>query len=245
MRFHLLFYILLMLGMLPDFCIADIVITNRVARSDDDAEEVVSGINIGTVFTSSDDLAFGNQNGVGQWVGLRFRDLAIPQGATINSAGIMQTKRPDKDDVGTLLIPIQGQLSPDTLEFGTSTTATTQPLTTRPLTVAQVLWNADPWVTGDPNVAAATTTPDLSSIVQEIVNQSGWASGNSIVFLFRNDPAESSERVAVSFDTPLIGPTAAALLTIDYTVQSVPEPAGTVLGMLILSAGIGLRRKRP
>ena len=44
-------------------------------------------------------------------------------------------------------------------------------------------------------------TPDVSSIIQEIVNQPGWT-GEAIVLLFRDNPAKPSQgtREAESFD---------------------------------------------
>ncbi|MCH7921327.1 MAG: hypothetical protein IIC50_25570, partial [Planctomycetes bacterium] len=53
-------------------------------------------------------------------------------------------------------------------------------------------------------------SPDISSIIQEIVNQPGW-SGEGIVLMFRDNPANPSEgtREAESFngsasDAPLL-----------------------------------------
>ncbi len=189
-------------------------ISVRVSDFRDDAEEEVTGANIGNIFRSSSDLEYGNQNGVEQLVGLRFVDLNIPQGATINSVSIQLTST--NTDVGTLIIPVFGQLSADTLSFADET-----PISTRPLTSASVEWNVDPWFPGDSG--ANTTTPDLSAIVQEVVDQNDWSSGNSMAFIFFNDPMDSSERIAVSFDG---NPAEAALLTIDFT----PPIQTTLLG---------------
>lgn len=203
----LLLLLLLVVGipLLSTSAVQAQVITARIMDFRDDAEEEVTGPNIGNIFRSSSDLEYGNQNGVEQLVGLRFIDLNIPQGATINSVTIQLTAT--SLDVGTLNIPIFGQLSPDTVDFADLT-----PISTRPLTTSSVDWNVDPWFPGDSG--ANTTTPDLSAIVQEIVNQSEWSSGNSMAFIFQNDPMDSSERIAVSFDG---NPLEAALLTIDFT----------------------------
>lgn len=217
----------LALLLLTSISSADIVST-RILDFRDDAEEELTGPNAGNVFRSSSDLEFGNQNGVEQMVGLRFIDLGIPQGAMINSASILMTAT--TTDVGTLHIPIFGELAPDTVEFGDLT-----PLSTRPLTAASVDWDVDPWFPGDAGLN--TTTPNLAAIVQEIVNQTDWSSGNSMAFLFLNDPMDTSERIAVSFDAD---PNQAALLTIDFT--PVPEPSTTTL--ISLAATLSLRRRR-
>ena len=56
-------------------------------------------------------------------------------------------------------------------------------------------------------------TPDISSVIQEIVNQNGWA--GTIVLMFSDNPAKPSQgtREAESFDG---GAAEAALLHISY-----------------------------
>lgn len=222
MRTYILLIGLMLVGLFPEWGCAEVV-SVQIIDFRDDAEEEITGPNAGNVFRSSSDLEFGNQNGVEQWVGLRFQNLAIPNGAIINSASIRLTAT--TTDVGTLVIPVVGELSPDTVDFSDLT-----PLTNRPLTTAQLLWNVDPWFPGDsgPN----TTTPDLAAIVQEIVGQGGWSSGNSMVFLFMNDALDSSERIAVSFDG---NPAMSAVLTIDYTPQPVVPLARKLLDGVVSS----------
>ena len=58
-------------------------------------------------------------------------------------------------------------------------------------------------------------TPDVSSIVQEIVNQGTWADGNSMAFIFKG----SGKRVAVSYDGVS---SSAPLLHVDYDDGGVP-----------------------
>lgn len=227
MKMYFLKTMILLLGLLPASCFADII-SVRIADFRDDAEEEITGLNAGNVFRTSSDLEIGNQNGIEQWVGLRYRNLAIPGGSTIHSATIQFTST--SLDVGSLVIPIQGELSPDTVEF-----SDLAKLTTRPRTVGQIQWTIPVWAPGDsgPN----TTTPNLALLVQEIVNQGGWSSGNSMVFLFKNQPLETSERIAASFD---LDPAQSALLTIDFT--AVPEPSG--ISVLMLAGLFGLIRRR-
>ncbi|MBC8379371.1 MAG: hypothetical protein H8E62_09360 [Planctomycetes bacterium] len=53
-------------------------------------------------------------------------------------------------------------------------------------------------------------TPDLSSIVQEIVNRASWTSGNSMVFIIEG----TGERTAEAYDGES---GSAALLHVEYT----------------------------
>lgn len=198
-------------------------ITVPIIAFDDDAEEDITGPDAGNVRRSSSDLEIGNENGILQWVGLRFQDIMIPADSTINSAAITFTGA--ETDVGVLIIPIVGEREIDGEAFSDLT-----PLTGRNLTNASVIWDIDPWFPNDngPN----TTTVDLSPIVQEIVNQSDWLPGGPMVFLIQNDPLDSSERLCVSFDGD---PAQAAVLSVDFT-----PPTSTLLGDINLDGVVNL-----
>ena len=195
----------LLIGLVPAFCWAD-TLTVSIISFDDDAEEDITGPFAGDVRRTSSDLEIGNENGILQWVGLRFQNIAIPPGAVINSASIRFTA--NETDVGVLVLPILGEDSSNPEAFSDLT-----PLTGRPLTDAFTTWNIDPWFPGDSGVN--TTTPNLAPIVQEIVDRADWTSGNPIVFLIQNDPLDTSERIAVSF---VGNPHQAAELTVDFTL---------------------------
>lgn len=211
MKLHLLLSGLLLIVFLPTTGLSQTTITTRIINFSDDAEEDITGPTAGDVRRSSSDLEIGNENGVEQWVGLRFQALAIPQGSVINSASILFTVPAGQNpDVGTLLVPILGELDAESDEFGDLT-----PITGRTLTTATTTWDIDPWFANDsgPN----TTTPDLSGIVQEVVDQGDWVSGGSITFVFQNDPLDTSERIAVSFDGD---PNNSPQLTVDFTAPA-------------------------
>ncbi len=229
MKIQFCFFALIVTAMMSTPCSADII-SRTIIDFRDDAEEDITGPTAGDVRRSSSDLEIGNENGIEQWVGLRFQDVAIPSGSVINSATIRFTAT--TTDVGTLTIPVFGELTLDPVEFGDAT-----PLTGRPLTVGSVDWNIDPWFPGESG--ANTTTPEMAAVIQEIVDQNGWSAGNSMVFIFKNDPLDTSERIAYSFDGD---PQQAAVLEIDFTT-AVPEP-GSSITVLIILAGIVLTRRR-
>ncbi len=212
MKYRLALLAFLLPSLAPSFCPAD-TLTVSIISFDDDAEEDVTGPLAGDVSRSSSDLEIGNENGVYQWVGLRFQNIVIPPGSVINSATMRFTA--NETDVGILVIPIYGEDSSNSEAFSDAA-----PLTTRNLTDAFTPWNIDPWFPGDSGVN--TTTPNLAPIVQEIVDRADWVSGSPIAFLIENDPTDTSERIAVSFDG---NPLQAAELTIDFTPpQSVALP---------------------
>jgi hypothetical protein len=131
--------------------------------------------------------------------GLRFLDVQIPKGSTIVSAAI----RFDADDVddaehvGNAYVIIEGELSPDAGVFENIVNNVSD----RPKTTAQVQWTSEPWpVDGGSHQKALTA--DISSVIQEIIDQDGWVSGNALVLILRQDPATPSvgHRECESFD---------------------------------------------
>ena len=75
-------------------------------------------------------------------------------------------------------------------------------------------WTPDPCNTvGEAGVVQQTV--DISAIIQEIVNQGGWASGNSLALIITG----SGKRVAESFDGD---PNGAAELHVEFTTGPTP-----------------------
>ncbi|MHC4706806.1 MAG: DUF1349 domain-containing protein, partial [Planctomycetota bacterium] len=60
-----------------------------------------------------------------------------------------------------------------------------------PKTTAQVQWTSEPFPVEDGS-HQKTLTADISSIIQEIIDQDGWAAGNAMVLVLRQDPATPS-----------------------------------------------------
>jgi len=173
-----------------------VVLEARVAAGSDDAEERSSG----SVKQNSDlELVYDGNN---QTVGMRFAALAIPPGATITSAYIQF--KVDETSSGSISLLIQGQAADDALAF----TSATRNVSSRIRTSAQVSWGPPDWT----SVGAAgldQRTPDLSSIIREIVGRSGWSSGNAIVLIVTG----TGKRVAEAFEGDAAG---APLLHIEY-----------------------------
>ncbi|MDA1277614.1 MAG: hypothetical protein O2960_26745 [Verrucomicrobia bacterium] len=179
----------------------------RVSSGLDDSEEHITEGN--AIDITSSDLEIPDEGGGGdlQVIGIRFRDIAVSKGATITKASIQFTV--DESDDEPTSVRIYGELSPDPAQF----TTTAGDITGRTKTAAFVDWNNIPVWNGASIGSAGPDqlTPDLSSIVQEIVAQPGW-NGNAMVFIIEPNPG--GERTAESFD----GDQAAApLLHIEFT----------------------------
>ncbi|MFW5443867.1 MAG: DUF1566 domain-containing protein [Methylococcaceae bacterium] len=177
-----------------------------VAIGSDDAEEDVIG---GGMDLTSSDLEMILDRSSMQLVGVRFQGIDVPSGAVIESATIQYTV--DENTTEPAQLTVHGEASLDALTF----TRTKFDISTRPLTAALVEWTPPAWPTRGAS-AQDQETPDLSEIVQEIVDQPGWAEGNSMVFI----TSGSGNRVAESFNG-----TAAPEL---HLVYSLAPPTSTV-----------------
>jgi len=166
----------------------------RVDNDYDDAEERKSD---GYSYYSNNDLDLGRDISVShpnQIIGVRFRNVKIPQGATITNAYIeFDTYQVYGGTQNTLSISIHGEDSDDAERFD----STDHNISSRPKTTESVNWDVAPWNT----VGEKYQTPDLKAIVQEIVNRADWSSGNSMALIITNpgdDPTEG--RMATPYD---------------------------------------------
>ena len=181
----------------------------RISSNNDDAEERISD---GDMYRDSSDLEFGYDNHVGglQIVGMRFKNVDIPQGATINSAYIeFET---DETDSGTTNLVIFGENKDNPSKFSNKD----DNISDRVTTSASVNWTPSAWNT----VNELHQTPDIKVIIQEIVNRTGWKANNKLVLIIKPGTGcttSSCQRTAESND----GESGSApLLVVNYTVGS-------------------------
>ncbi|MEM7350489.1 MAG: C25 family cysteine peptidase [Acidobacteriota bacterium] len=164
----------------------------RVVQGSDDAEENVSS---GAVNLTSSDMELVFDGTTQQIVGLRFQDVTIPQGTTIVSAVLEFTT--DETDTGSTSIVINGQDADDASTF----TTTNSDLSNRTTTTASVAWSSLPaWNT----VNEIHQSPDITTIVQEIIDRPGWSSGNALAILIEaavsGCSSSACQRTAESFN---------------------------------------------
>ncbi len=158
-------------------------VTVPIAASSDDAEQ--SSVD-GSVALANPALKIVNRAGVIQIVGLRFAGLSIPQGATIQSAYIQFQCRVATTAAASLLI--EGQAADNSGTFA----KITNNISSRARTSANVGWVPAPWGTVGAQ-GPDQQTPDLTSVMQEIVNRGGWTAGNSMVFIITGTGVRTAE----------------------------------------------------
>jgi len=164
------------------------------------------------VSLTSSDLELGADSGTDQLVGMRFNNMSVPPGASITGAYV--EFEVDELSSEATSVTIQGQATDNAATFASATGN----ISTRTRTSAQVAWNNIPaWDT----LNAKWQTPDMSSIIQEIVNRPGWLSGNSMVIIIGGTGRRTAE--AYDGEAP-----AAPLLVITYMTGGAPTPTPTV-----------------
>ncbi len=175
-----------------------------VNSSTDDAEENAS---TGAMTLSSADLEMPWDGGKRQQMGMRFQNIAIPAGVTITKAYIQFTV--DRADTGGVVnLTVKGQKATAPVRFSTAS----YDISNRPRTTANVNWLPSSWSTAGAN-GTNQRTPDLSAILQEVIGQAGWASGNPVVMIIEDNGGDNRAfRAARTFD----GASGAPVLHVEY-----------------------------
>ncbi|MCP4256276.1 MAG: discoidin domain-containing protein [Planctomycetes bacterium] len=182
----------------------DTVWEGRVEDDLDDVEEQSSG----SVDTTSSDLELPDD----QVIGIRFVKVYVPQGATVSKAYLEFTVDELEGPQATNMI-IDGELSPNARAFADATNN----VSNRARTTEKVGWQPEDW----PVIGETHQSPDISFIIEEIVNQDGWVSGSSIVIIIYDDPDNPS----ISFRTAEAGPgDDAVLLHIEWSLGKAKRP---------------------
>ena len=166
-----------------------------VTRSTNDAEEFGDGqmyldsSDLELVTPDRSDQAEIKGDKLDQVVGIRFEGIRLAKGAKIKKAYLQFTV--DEVDTEQTNLLIHAELSANAKAFED----VDGNITSRRKTTASVKWSPEPWnVEGERS--EKQRTPDLSSLIQEVVAQSGWQEGNPLVFIITG----SGERVAESYD---------------------------------------------
>lgn len=134
----------------------------KTHSSSHDAEENSSG----SVVTNYSDIILGSSN----VVGLKFEDMDIPAGATITNAYIRF--RPYNSKTGVAHFDVYGHDVDDSWSFSSNN----NDISGRTKTTNKLDWNyVESWYAGN-----YYYSPNMSNVIQEIVDRSGWQSGGDI-----------------------------------------------------------------
>lgn len=147
--------------------------SGQVGASSDDAREVPAPG--GTVYLTETQFIYRGGNG-SSFLGFRFTQVAIPQGANITSAtfSLYNSSSPtDKHTDPDMYIAAEKIANSPTFQ------AVNFNISSRTATTNQVLWTG----VSDINPPAWMNSFDISSVISEVVGQSTWQSGNALSIL--------------------------------------------------------------
>jgi hypothetical protein len=172
----------------------------QISSSNDDVEEKASG----KVIIGSGDLDLVRSGG-NQTIGMRFTTVSIPKGAVITNAYIQFTAKSTGSKKTKLVI--KGTAEDDASVFN----RVAFNVSSAPTTSSSVSWSPRAWSKRNES-GLKQRTPNLASIIQEIIDRPGWSQDNALALIISG----RGKREAVSYDG---NPDEAPQLFVEYVID--------------------------
>jgi hypothetical protein len=177
------------------------VLNLQVSAGADDGYWTLSG----NFLNSEPLIALGKSLSTSYYSFIRFPGVSVPQGATVDDAFIVlqSLSNASSSSVNLQIRAIAADNAGAPSTFGQADGAAR--------TSASVAWSSLPAWSSNTDY----TSPSIDSVVQEVVNRGGWASGNAIVIYVEDNASSGGAfRYAKSYES---GSATAPRLTIEYT----------------------------
>lgn len=185
-------------------------LTYQVSSQRNNAEERNDGYQ-----STGSELTFRSTSNA--YIGMRFRNISVPKDAIISNAYLIFTAYQNGSGAASFNISAANQDDPSSFRNYTRYLLRDKPKT------ASVTWSNIP--TWEKN--ASYESPQLSSVIQPIINRDGWEPGNELMLIVSN---MSGIRGAYTYQGK---PSGAARLVIEYQGDSVPGTTATVREHLV------------
>jgi hypothetical protein len=153
-----------------------------------------------------------------QIVGMRWVGLAVPPGSTITAAWIQFSAKESQSEVTNLNFRAQAADAAPAFTTGRNNVGA------RPRTSSVVTWSPVAWNAGE--IGANQRTPDLKSIIQEVVNRPGWAINSPLAIIVDG----SGHRTTWAWDGNALQ---APLLHVEYTSGTPPPDLPPVAALSV------------
>lgn len=184
--------------------------TYQIRAQKDNAEEKTNGYqSTGSELTLN---AYYNR-----YMGLRFENIAVPQGATISKAHLVFTAYQNRYGSASFDISAANQANP-----GDFNRYSRYLLRDKPKTTAVTWSGISTWYRNN-----SYQSPDISAVVQQIVDRGDWAAGNAMMMILSNF---SGVRGAYTYNGQ---PSGAVRLVVEYKGNATPGSSATVREHLI------------
>ncbi len=186
----------------------------EVAHTNDDCRYITGGT-VSISPADSDGQHLGLQGGQIYHVAFRFANVTILNGATIDSAELVIQVGYESLGTGqTIIAAVYAFDVDDCPNFNTGASGTDP--NDHDKTTANIAWNWD-----DTVAAGEYASPDIKTVIKEIVDRGSWASGNAIGLVLFVSAADSFIQIE---DVEGAGAGQIATLEIEYTA-----PAGGIV----------------
>ena len=203
----------------------------------DDYMEVNQGTNTSTMTASDDHYITENVSNYGgasytyltvgaayyssaqqtDYVGFRFQNFALPQGATVQSAYLnayATSSGPYPNLTNNLYLKVRAAAADNSSAWANSTNTSTGDPKDRTRSTTALDWDITAaWTDG-----LLVTSPDISTVLQDVISRAGYASGNAVSFILDYDgTAVTSANRHRYFSTPSRGAGYKPYLTTTFT----------------------------
>ena len=141
----------------------------------------------------------------------RFANIQIPPGSTITSAYLIFTSLVTDNPAGGV---VRTNIYANDVDDAVAPT-TYADYIAKVLTTAFTAWDNIPFWTAD----VEYQSPDISSVIQEIVDRPGWLAGNALMILWKDDGSDPNVNIPYSVRQPKdydATPAAAAVLHVEF-----------------------------
>lgn len=151
--------------------------------------------------------------------GFHFPEVALPDGVTITAARLEFTADASSNTASDIDVKFQGELADNAAIFDPSL-----PSDRTSLTNEFVPWHIpsdEIWI-----MPEVIISPDISSVIQEVIDQEGWQSGNAIAIIVQPTDTDTTSRRVFGWDRNKDS-IHSARLQIWYTEPEPPTPTPT------------------
>jgi hypothetical protein len=182
-----------------------------------------SGYTFGSALVTTA-MRFGSYVGMPTGVFSRFLSVGIPQGVTIDNAKVTFTAD-STDSANTCITRIYGNDVDDSVAPTTAAEYAALGLTS-----AFADWTLGSWTNG-----STYDTPEIKTIIKEIVDRPSWVSGNDITILVKDNGSTGSvSRIGKVYQ---YAPASAPLLVVTYT-EGTPDALITIPSPILVDASL-------
>ncbi len=189
-------------------------LTYQVSSQSNNAEEKSNGYQ-----STGSELTFRSDSNA--YIGMRFRNIAVPKEATITDAYLIFNAYQNGSGSASFRISAANEDDPS------SFSSYPRYLLRNKAKTSSVTWSNIPtWLKN-----SSYESPQLSSVVQEVIDRPGWESGNELMLIVSD---MSGIRGAYTYQGK---PSGAAQLVIEYEGNSVPGTTATVREHLVSKVG--------